>query len=107
MPGQGAIPEDAFWPLMTLSPRGHPDEFLFAFSTLATSWAVYRHRPGAKEIELLKPSEVAIDAVITDHWATSADGTQVPYHTMRLTSAASSERRPALMYAYGGFHVPW
>jgi prolyl oligopeptidase len=106
LPAQAAIAEDAFYPLWALPPRGHPDEFVFACSTLASSWAVYRHRPGAEGLELLKPPELTLDAVISDHWATSADGTRIPYHTVRPRSAPSTGPLPALIWAYGGFNWP-
>ena len=105
LPGRGAIAEQPF-PLKALPLTGHPNEFVFAFSTLASSWAAYRHRPAAAGVELLKPADITVDAVIGDHWATSADGTRIPYHTMRLASEASDGPRPTLLYAYGGFNVP-
>ena len=46
-------------------------------------------------MELLKPPEVSIDAVVEDHWATSADGTRIPYHTMRLAGNESTALAPA------------
>jgi prolyl oligopeptidase len=105
LPGKGAVAEEGF-PLVALTPRGHPDEFIFGFSTLASSWAVYRHVPGVATIELLLPSEVTIDAVVEDHWAASADGTKVPYHTLRLASDSTEGARPTLIHAYGGFNWP-
>jgi len=104
LPARGAIAEWTF-PIRTLPERGHPDEFVFAFSTLASSWATYRHRPGDEELELLKAPDVVLDAVIDDHWATSADGTRVPYHTLRPASVPDGPL-PTLVYAYGGFNVP-
>src|SRR5207247_1354508 len=81
LPGKGAIAEP-FFPIMTLPPQGHPDEFVFTFSTLTTSWAVYRHRPGDTQVDELKAPEVTVDAVVEDHWATSLDGTRIPYHVV-------------------------
>jgi prolyl oligopeptidase len=93
---------------MTLVPRGHPDQYLFGFSTLIESWGTYRHIPGAPDVETLKEPEVRVDdAVIEDHWATSADGTRVPYHVVRRTDVSPDAVQPALIYAYGGFNAPW
>lgn len=105
LPGKGAIAEQPF-PIMALPSAGNPREFVFSFSTLVSSWATYRHRPGEQELELLKSPDITLDAVITDRWATSADGTLIPYHLLRSTSAPSSEPRPTLLHAYGGFNVP-
>lgn len=105
LPGRGAIAEQPF-PIMALATVGHPDEFVFSFSTLVSSWATYRHRPGAAQLELLKPADLVLDAVVSDHWATSLDGTRVPYHVLRPQSGPVSEPSPTLLYAYGGFNVP-
>jgi prolyl oligopeptidase len=53
----------------------------------------------------LKAPEVTVDAVVDDVWATSADGTRIPYHVVR--PADTSRPLPALLYAYGGFNAPW
>ena len=39
----------------------------------------------------------------TQHWATSADGTQIPYFETRRTN--STEVQPTLLYGYGGFEI--
>lgn len=105
LPGKGAVGEP-YVPFMKLTPRGHPDEFVFSFSTLTRSWAVYRHRPGDEDVELLQAADIEIDAEIADRWATSKDGTRIPYHVVRLASAETTSPGPALVYAYGGFNVP-
>ncbi|ANY06155.1 prolyl oligopeptidase family serine peptidase [Pseudonocardia sp. HH130630-07] len=107
LPGRGAIGEHPY-PYPNLTPRGHPDEFWFSFSTLASSWGTYRHRPGATEVEeLLAPAVTVADAVVEDHWATSRDGTRVPYHLLRRRDTDPAVPQPALVYAYGGFNAPW
>jgi prolyl oligopeptidase len=105
LPGDGAIAQPGF-PMMALASAGHPEEFIFSFSTFVSSWATYRHRPGAAELELLKPAEITLDAAVSDYWATSADGTRIPYHVLRAGSPSAVTPSPALMYAYGGFNVP-
>jgi len=105
LPGQGAIGEDVS-PLMQLRPTGHPDEYVFAFSSLVESWGIYRHRPGAAELETLQAPEVRIDAVVEDLWATSSDGTRVPYHLVRRADVSAGEPQPMLIWAYGGWNVP-
>jgi prolyl oligopeptidase len=105
LPGLGSLSTPLF-PLMTMIPRGHPDEFLFGFSTLTESWGVHRHRPGEKTMEILAEPAARIDAVVERHWATSADGTRVPYHLLRRPDLSTTAPRPTLIYAYGGYNAP-
>ncbi len=107
LPGRGAIDEMPF-PLMNLSPKGHPDEFLFAYSSLTHSWGVYRHRPGDEAVDTLDAPAVRLaDAVVESRWATSTDGTRIPFHVLRMEHTDTSRPRPTLIYAYGGFNAPW
>ncbi len=104
LPERGAIAELPF-PLMNLAAKGHPEEFVFAFSSLTASWGVYRHRPGADSLETLAAPTIRLEsAVVDDLWASSADGTRIPYHVVRLPEVKSGA---ALIYAYGGFNAPW
>ncbi len=106
LPAAGAVDSSSF-SLRSLAERSHPEEFLFSFSTLVDSPGIYRHRPGADEVELLDGAEVSIDdSIVADHWATSSDGTRIPYHTVRLASTDTSRPAPTLIYAYGGFNAP-
>ncbi len=107
LPDKAALSED-YYPIQHLIPKGQPEEFLFSYSTLLQSYGVYRYKHGNTEIETLRAPTICIDhAVIEDHWATSADGTQVPYHSVRLADTDMSAPQPTLMYAYGAFNVPW
>lgn len=107
LPGRGAIAELPF-PYMTMVRRGHPDEFVFAFSTLTSSWAAYRHRPGETQVEELDPPAMTVPGtVVEDHWATSRDGTRIPYHLVRREDTDPAAPQPTLVYAYGGFNAPW
>lgn len=107
LPGFGSIDELPF-PLMNLSPRGHPDEFLFAYSSLTHSWGTYRHRPGDDAIDALEEPAVSLPgAVVESRWATSKDGTKIPFHLLRMESTEADRPQPTLIYAYGGFNAPW
>ena len=49
---------------------------------------------------------------VTQHWATSADGTRIPYFEVSRPGGpgAAAGPRPTLLYGYGGFEVsetPW
>jgi prolyl oligopeptidase len=104
LPGRGAVAEAPF-SLMRLPPRGHPDEYVFAFSSLTESWGIYRHRPGEDTVETLEEPAVRIDAVVEDLWATSADGTRVPYHRVRRRDLSATAPQPTLVYGYGGYRA--
>src|SRR5262249_32828176 len=69
-PGRGALAESPLT-LCPLVPRGHPDEYLFGFSSLTQSWGTYRHRPDADVVETLIEPAAQIDAVVEDYAATS------------------------------------
>lgn len=43
---------------------------------------------------------------VEQHFATSADGTRIPYFTVTPPGPAPDGGRPTLLYGYGGFEVP-
>ncbi|PXY33532.1 hypothetical protein BAY59_10640 [Prauserella coralliicola] len=107
LPGKGALGEMPFAMMNILGPTPH-DQAVFAFSTLTSSWGVYRHRPGALLVETLREPAVELqDCVVEDGWATSEDGTRVPYHLVRRRDVLLNRPRPALLWGYGGFGAPW
>jgi prolyl oligopeptidase len=107
LPGQGALSELPF-PLMNAVPSGHPDEYVFAFSTLTSSWGTYRYHAGDASLEeLVAPAATVQDTVVEDRWAMSPDGARVPYHVVRKQDLDVSVPLPTLIYAYGGFNAPF
>lgn len=104
LPLEGALTEPIF-PLMALVPRGHRDEYVFGMSSLTESWGLYRYRRPGGQVETIREPAIRIDAVVEDHLATAADGTQVAYHVVRRPDAAPDQPLPALIYAYGGFNI--
>jgi prolyl oligopeptidase len=104
LPERGAIEEPLF-PLMNLIARGHPAEYHFVFSSFTTSWGVYRHIPGTRELSIVRAPLVHLgNATVQDRWAVSKDGTRIPYHTVALKG--SKAPAPALLYGYGAFNLP-
>lgn len=58
--------------------------------------------------EPLKSMPVFFDgtgSVVDQHFATSADGTQVPYFVVRPRDLAFDATAPTLLYGYGGFEI--
>ena len=56
---------------------------------------------------VLKRAPAKFDAgglAITQHWATSADGTRIPY--FEVSRVERTEPRSTLLYGYGGFRIP-
>lgn len=106
LPGRGAVSESPF-PMTNLIPKGHPEKFVFAFSSLTVSPGLYCHTPGQEGIETLQAPQVRIEGtVVEDHWAVSADGTRIPYHLVRRADVNADQPRPTLIYAYGGYNAP-
>ncbi|WP_435743266.1 prolyl oligopeptidase family serine peptidase [Microbacterium sp. PMB16] len=105
LPGEGAIGA-AFFPLTGLAPDDGSGEFLFSFSTLTTSWGVYRHRPGDDDVDEVLAPRVSIDATVEYRRAIAGDGTPIPYHVVRPTGDAGEGPAPALISAYGAAGIP-
>ena len=107
LPGRGAIVSDLPSPIMNLVPKGHPEKFLFGFSSLTVSPGIYCHTPNQPHIETLQEPKVRVaNAVVEERRAESADGTRIPYHIVRRADVSPSEPQPTLIYAYGGFNIP-
>ncbi|MFI0469838.1 prolyl oligopeptidase family serine peptidase [Saccharopolyspora sp. 5N102] len=107
LPGRGALPLDVL-PNAALTPSGHPDEFVFSFSTPISSPGLYRYRLGSGQVDTLRAPRVHLPgATCSLRWAQSADGTRVPYHLVLPDSADGTRPLPALITAYGGGRVAW
>ena len=64
--------------------------------------------PSAAAPEALKTMPTFFDAskhTVEQHFATSKDGTRVPYFLVRPKDMAHDGRNPTLLYGYGGFEI--
>ncbi|WP_370942969.1 prolyl oligopeptidase family protein [Amycolatopsis sp. cg5] len=80
------------------------DEYLLNISGFLTPATLSYGRVG-EEIEVLKQSPARFDAEgmsVEQHFATSADGTKIPYFVVR---PRGSENGPTLLTGYGGFEA--
>lgn len=83
-------------------------EVMFASTDFLTPSQVW-YSDGAGKPQVIKTSPERFDAAglqITQHEATSADGTQVPYFVVAKKGVKMDGSTPALLYGYGGFQVP-
>ncbi|SEK70042.1 prolyl oligopeptidase family serine peptidase [Nonomuraea pusilla] len=105
LPGRGALAAP-FFALTALAVGTPADDFVFAFSTLTSSWGVYRHRPGDTGIETLSAPAVTLDAELEAGQAVAPDGVAVPYHVVRPSGSDPTRPAPTLISAYGAANVP-
>ncbi|MCX4392023.1 prolyl oligopeptidase family protein [Streptomyces sp. NBC_01767] len=84
------------------------DEYFLDVSGFLQPSALHHGRIGA-DSEILKQSPARFDAAglaVEQHFATSQDGTRVPYFVIGPGRAPGAGPGPALLYGYGGFEVP-
>ncbi|MCT2543047.1 prolyl oligopeptidase family protein [Streptomyces atratus] len=84
------------------------DEYFLDVSGFLQPSALHHGRIGA-DSEILKQSPARFDAAglaVEQHFATSQDGTRVPYFVIGPGPAPGAGPGPALLYGYGGFEVP-
>jgi prolyl oligopeptidase len=98
-------------PLLADDPLG--ENYLINYADFLTPDSLMLGRTGTDERELLKQRPRQFDSAgmrAEQRFARSADGTRVPYFVVRPAAAKDGERRPTLLYGYGGFEVsmqPW
>lgn len=108
LPGEGAIgaPFFALTALAANPPARDRDGYVFAFSTLTTSWGVYRYLPALGALETLRAPEIELDATVEFAHANAPDGTAVPFHVVRPAGSDPAVPAPVLISAYGAANVP-
>lgn len=84
------------------------NDFFMTVTDYLTPTSLYLGSIGGGEPELLKQLPAFFDASpyeITQNFATSKDGTRVPYFMVARKDLAKDGRNPTLLYGYGGFEV--
>jgi len=109
-----ALPENGV--VSIVSAGGGTDDAMFSFESLTTPDSLYYveaadlYAPGAADkVEKIMETPPFYDAtgvVVDQRFATSADGTKIPYYVMGLDSVLKQGGAPTVQYAYGGFLAP-
>ena len=83
----------------------HHNRFFFTYSSFTQPTTLYLadEDGSVSEVRTL-PDQFDSEGLVTEqHFATSADGTRVPYFVVRGEGVPMDGRNPTLLYAYGGF----
>ena len=89
------------------------EHYLLTYTDFLTPDSLYLARTGSPDRELLKSRPALFDATgqrVEQRFATSKDGTKVPYFVVWPKGATADGTNPTLMYGYGGFEIalkPW
>ena len=96
------------------NPEWDTEWLRFATESMISPATVWEHNVLTGERNLLKraPTPNVDLSLYTSarYWATSPDGTQVPYDVVRLAASSQSSPGPAVVYGYGSYEAsmpPW
>lgn len=79
-----------------------------SFESFTTPPALYLVRGGQTQAEEIRSESPTFDGgrfQTTQHWATSADGTRIPYFVVGPKDLQWNGRNPVWMFAYGAFEI--
>ena len=85
------------------------DSYLLSYTDFLTPESLLLGRVGTDQREALKSRPAFFDATgmrVEQRFATSKDGTRVPYFVVWPKGASADGGNPTLLYGYGGFEVP-
>lgn len=106
-----ALPENGV--LTIVSAGGGTDDAIFSFESLTIPDSLYYVAAAAdgapetvEKIAQTAPFYDAAGVVVEQRFATSADGTKIPYYIMGLDAVLKQGDAPTVQYAYGGFLSP-
>jgi prolyl oligopeptidase len=84
------------------------DDYFLSVTDFLTPTSLYLARLGSDKRELLKQLPAFFDSSgleISQHEATSKDGTKVPYFQVSKKGLVLDGKNPTLLYGYGGFEI--
>ena len=84
------------------------DEYFLTVTGFLTPPSLFKGEIGKGAPVALKTTPAFFDAsklAVSQHEATSADGTKIPYFEVRRSDGPLDGTTPTLLYAYGGFEV--
>jgi prolyl oligopeptidase len=85
------------------------EAYLLGYTDFLTPESLLLGRAGSDQHELLKARPAFFDTSgmrVEQRFATSSDGTRVPYFVVWPKGATANGNNPTLLYGYGGFEVP-
>jgi prolyl oligopeptidase len=88
--------------------RRESDDYQLYVTGFTTPTTLYFARGGTDERERMKSTPAFFDAtglVVTQHEATSKDGTRIPYFQVMRSGAKLDGTNPTILYGYGGFEL--
>ena len=101
------IPAPALGTVSVAATDAMTDDYFFDFEGFLQPTSLY-HVTESGELQLVKQRKPMFDAKgleVSQRWATSADGTKVPYFLVRRADAPRDGTTPTILTAYGGFQV--
>jgi prolyl oligopeptidase len=88
--------------------RRESDEYQMFVTGFTTPTTLYFGKGGTDAREKMKSTPAFFDAkglIVTQHEATSKDGTKIPYFQVMRAGAKLDGANPTILYGYGGFEV--
>lgn len=87
--------------------RPRADSFFFMANTFTSADRTYEVDVETLDLHAVEAGQHLEGIGVERHFATSADGTQVPYFVVGRDDLDRSEPRPTLVSAYGGLNFPF
>ncbi len=84
------------------------DDFFLNYTSFLKPSTLYKVNGDNGKLTLLKSQKAQFNSdnlVIKQYWATSKDGTKVPYFAVMQKNIKLDGNNPTLLYGYGGFEV--
>jgi prolyl oligopeptidase len=100
------LPKDAN--INEVSAADDDDQLFFTaegFLDPTSLWLADGASGAAEKVKVLPARFDASKDVVEQHWATSSDGTRIPYFLVRPKGMKPDGSTPTIMYGYGGFEV--